>query len=300
MTGDRLWLGLSLVATGVVWGLTIPLTKIAVSTGYQPIGLLVWELMIGGALLVVINAARRRLFLPNRAQVGRCLLIGLTGTVVPGYFSFWVYAELPGGIVSIMLSLVPMFAMPVALYLGLERPEWRRFLGVCLGALAVLMIAAPDTSLPDPAKAGFVLLALISPFCYGLEGNLIAWKGTAGLGPMQLLMGAMISGLVLLLPLSLSTGAFISLAHRWGPPEWAILGMTILHVVAYTSYVWIVGRAGSVFAAQVAYVVTGSGVFWSMIILGERYSGWIWAAFLLIMIGISLVSPRQKSRQAAT
>ena len=46
----------------------------------------------------------------------------------------------------------------------------------------------------------------------------------------------------------------------------------MLNVLAYSGYVWLVAHAGSVFASQIAYLVTGFGVVWSMLLLGERYS----------------------------
>ena len=55
---------------------------------------------------------------------------------------------------------------------------------------------------------------------------------------------------------------------------------------------WIVGRGGPVFAAQVSYVVTGFGVVWSMLLLGESYSLWIWAALAAIFTGLFLTQPR--------
>ena len=44
-----------------------------------------------------------------------------------------------------------------------------------------------------------------------------------------------------------------------------------IHVTVYCSYVWMVGRAGAIFAVQVSYLVTCFGVFWAMLILGERF-----------------------------
>jgi hypothetical protein len=35
-----------LIALGMIWGLTFPLTKIAISTVYQPLGLVFWQLVI--------------------------------------------------------------------------------------------------------------------------------------------------------------------------------------------------------------------------------------------------------------
>ena len=56
----------------------------------------------------------------------------------------------------------------------------------------------------------------------------------------------------------------------------------------------------SVFATQTSYVVTGSGVLWAMLLLGEHFSGWVWAALAVMLIGVALVRPRDAAvRQAA-
>ena len=51
-------------------------------------------------------------------------------------------------------------------------------------------------------------------------------------------------------------------------------------------------KAGAVFAAQVSYLVTGTGLLWSMAILGERYSLWVWGALAVVFAGLFLVQPR--------
>jgi arginyl-tRNA--protein-N-Asp/Glu arginylyltransferase len=56
------------------------------------------------------------------------------------------------------------------------------------------------------------------------------------------------------------------------------VGSSFAHALAYSAYVWMVGRAGAVFAAQVSYLVTAFGIFWAWVILGETYSGWVWAS----------------------
>ncbi|QIE44800.1 hypothetical protein G5B38_04250 [Pseudohalocynthiibacter aestuariivivens] len=35
-----------LFVMGIGWGLTVPLAKIAVSTGHQPMGLIFWQLVV--------------------------------------------------------------------------------------------------------------------------------------------------------------------------------------------------------------------------------------------------------------
>ena len=67
---------------------------------------------------------------------------------------------------------------------------------------------------------------------------------------------------------------------------------SVIHAFVYAGYVWIIGAAGAVFAAQVSYLVTGFGVFWAMILLGERFASTIWLAMAVMFVGLFLVQPR--------
>ena len=84
----------------------------------------------------------------------------------------------------------------------------------------------------------------------------------------------------------------------WGLPDGALVLSAVVHAMVYSGYVWMVGRAGAVFASQVSYLVTGSGVIWAMILLGESYTGWIWLALAMMLTGLFLVQPRTKGRLA--
>ena len=44
-----------LIVLGAAWGGTIPLTKIAVSEGNQPFGLIFWQLVISSIVLAVVR-----------------------------------------------------------------------------------------------------------------------------------------------------------------------------------------------------------------------------------------------------
>lgn len=70
-------------------------------------------------------------------------------------------------------------------------------------------------------------------------------------------------------------------------------------MVAYVGYVWIIGRGGPVFAGQVSYVVTGFSIVWSMALLGESYSVWVWGAVAVIFAGLFLTQPKQSADASA-
>jgi drug/metabolite transporter (DMT)-like permease len=146
----------------------------------------------------------------------------------------------------------------------------------------------------------FVFVALVAPLAYGLEGNFIAWRTTQGLSAIEIILGSSVIGLAIAVPLAIGTGQWVTPFRTWGVVEFAIIGLSILHAFSYVGYVWLVPRAGSVFAAQVAYLVTAAGVLWSLILLSEHYSLWVWLAFGLMMLAIFLVQPKEASSEDKT
>jgi len=290
---------LVLILMGAAWGLVFTFTKIAVSTGHQPFGILVWQMVIMAIFSAAILMVRRKSLALRRRDFVLYIGVAVLGTVFPNYFSYIAAAELPAGIMVIIVALVPLFAMPIALVMGYEKLSYVRLFGIVFGALAVGLLVGPDASLPDPAKAVYVLLAILMPLAYGAEGSFLVWAKTRTKGeipdPVKVLFGASVVGMLITVPLALITGEFISPVRVWAAPEWAIVVAAALNWVAYVGYVWLIGRAGPVFAAQVAYLVTGFGVIWAMVLLGESYSAYIWAALGLMMVGLFLVQPRDNA-----
>ena len=283
-----------LALAGAAWGATQPLAKIAVSEGYRHFGILFWQSVLMTAILGVAMVLRGRWPAFGAAQARACLVIALIGTVLPGITSYTAAVHLPAGVLSILLSSVPMLAFPIALALGNDRFRWRRVAGLSLGFGGVLMLALPETSLPDPAVAVWIPVALISSLLYAMESNYVARWGTAGLEPVALLFGASVIGIGLTLPMALLSGQFIDPRAPWGAPDLAIVTSAALHALAYTLYVWLVAQAGAVFAVQVSYLVTLFGVGWAMLFLGESYSGYIWAALAMMLAGLFFVQPRPR------
>ena len=102
--------------------------------------------------------------------------------------------------------------------------------------------------------------------------------------------------MIVTLPIAILTDQWVDPFANFGAAELALIAAAALHAVVYATYVWLVGRAGSVFASQSAYIVTATGVGSSMLILGESYSTFIWLALAVMLLGIFLVQPRAVQR----
>lgn len=282
----------TMLTVGFLWGLTIPLSKIAVSTGHQPFGLIFWQLVIGVLVLGVVQIVRGWRPKLSGGLIGFFTVIAFSGTLIPNSTSYLAQQHLPAGVMAIVIATVPMFSLAFAVSLRIEPASWVRLGGIIAGFAAMVMIALPETSLPDPDKAVFLLVALIAPVFYGIESVYVAIKQPDEVDAITILFMASLIGGLIALPLSLVSGQWINPLDPWGNAEWALIASSVIHVLVYTAFMWLIRFAGPVFSDQAAYPVTVTGVFMSMVLLDESYSGWIWLALIMVMVGLALVQPR--------
>lgn len=280
----------ALLAIGAAWGLSMPLLRVATATGRGPFALMAWQSVVMLAVLLPMLRLARVPLPGVRGNLRLYAMVAGFGAVLPGFFTFLTAAALPAGVRAIIIAMIPMFVLPMALAMGFERPDARRALGVALGAAAVVLLVLPQAGVTGAVGVAMVLLALVAPASYGVEATYLAWRGPHGLHPFQLLLGATLLGLFATVPLALAAGG-LALPCPPGRAELALVGTGVLNVLAYSGYVWLIQHAGSVFASLISYLVTGFGVLFSRLLLGESYSPLVWAALALMVVAIGLVQP---------
>ena len=298
MNSRGFYIGL-LIAMGIGWGATQPLGKIAVSTGYKQFGLTFWQLVIGAMLMGAVMLVRRQSVVINRQTMTFAIVLALIGTVIPNSTFYYSVVHLPSGIMSILISTVPLMAFPVAVALGMDRFSMARMAGLICGLIGVGLIALPSTSLPDAAMIAYLPVAMVGPLFYAFEGNFVAKFGMAGMDAVQAMFLASCLGAVIIFPVVIWSGQWINPGLPWGRAEIALVLESLIHTLCYCTYVWLAARVGAVFTAQTSYIVTGTGVIWAMLILGERFSDWVWAALCVMLLGLFLVQPRDMAAKAA-
>ena len=283
----------ALFAVGLGWGGTQLLSKIAVGSGHGAFTLAFWQSVIGVALFTAAQVASGRGLPLSRQHLIFYAVCGVLGTALPHTLSYISIRHLSVGVQSLVLATVPMMTLMLALALQEERFEARRAAGIGLGLAAMLVIAVPEAGLPAETAAVWLILPIIVSLSYAAENVYIARAKPGGLDALGVMCGLSWAALLMLLPAAALEGPL--LPATFGAAEAALVGIAVLHVLSYFGFVWLIGRAGPVFAAQVGYVVTASGVAWGMALLGERHSVWVWAALALVFAGIALVSPRERT-----
>jgi drug/metabolite transporter (DMT)-like permease len=284
-----LWLTLG--GVGLSWGCTQLFSKLIVNAGHHPLGISFASTLIGAFIITVVLIVRRRRLPISQHHLVFYLICGVTGTALPNFFSYTAITHLPVGVVSIVMAAVPMTTFLAALIFGLDRAEPRRFLGLSAGIVAVLLLILPKASLPGQGQALWVLIALLPGLSYTIENIYIAKAKPDDLGALQTLCGLNWGALLAIAPLTAATDTWMDLGLS---PEATLstLAMTCFHLLAYGGFVWMISVAGPVFAAQVGYVVTLSGVALGIGFLGESHSAWVWLSLGLMLVGLALVQPR--------
>ncbi len=281
-----------LIGGGVTWGVTFSLAKLVMQAGVHPYGLSWLNAALGAALLLPYCVVRFGGIPLRRDYLLVYVIAGTLGTAFPSCILFLAAARVPAGVLAIVTSMVPLFTYAIALVFRAEHFAWRRVIGILLGFTAMLLIVAPETSLPERAMAAWVLLALLAPLTYSTENVYIALRRPQGSSPFVLLCGMLLAGTILLTPLVWATDTWVPLLHPWTVIEWSMLAIILVNVLGYLVFLELIVLAGPLFAAQTGYVVTASGVFWGILIFAESHSAWIWAALGLIFAGVALVNPR--------
>jgi drug/metabolite transporter (DMT)-like permease len=290
----RLWFWLILFLMGVAWGLSFSLAKIAAEGGGHPLGITLWQAMLGALFLSAVTLGQGRVvsFKGNLPQL--YVICALLGTVVPGVIFYAAARHVPAGVLSISVTLVPILTVFLAVILRVERLALSRVAGVLCGMAAVILLVGPEESLPSAAAVPWVLLACLASACYAVENLVIALRMPESANPFMVACGMHLVATVVLLPLVLATDSFVTLAWPWDRVAWSIVGLSALNAFAYSLFIYLVHRAGPVFASQVAYVVTLSGVIWGMAIFGEAHSAWVWLSLVVMLAGLAMVTPRRK------
>ena len=286
---------LILIILGLGWGLSFTLGKIAITAGGTPIGLTFWQSLFSGLILLAYVFFRHGKIIIPKIMFLPIVIITFLSVVIPNIIFYACIEHLDAGVLSISVSVIPLFTYLIAMGLRMDKFKVRRVIGLITGFCALLILILPENSLPDKRDIPWVLLALNCALCYALENIYIDRLALQNFGPIRLVCAVSFVSAIITFLLSLVMDQFFILQPTNLYLFISTLGLGFISATAYSIFIYLIGRAGSVFSSQVGYLVTFFGVLWGIIILGESHSVFVWISLAMIMMGIFLVQPKQTS-----
>lgn len=289
----KLFPWLVLLVIGIGWGLAFSLAKMGVLAGGMPLGMVFWQMVLSIFLTLVIARLQGRPVPMDRQHIRNYLIVSVLASSIPSSCLMFAAGRVPAGVVSITIAIVPMLTYALAVGLGRESQSLVRLAGLFCGIGAILLLVLPEASLPDRSAVPWILVAAIAPTCHALNNINLSRPVMTDIHPLHIIFGANLFGAMTLLPLALATGHFFVPSLPFGTLEWTIVGNGVINVLAFLGFISVIQLAGPVFASQTGYLVTIAGVVWGMALFGESHSGWVWTSLTVMIIGLSLVSPRR-------
>jgi drug/metabolite transporter (DMT)-like permease len=295
---------LLLLAAGFFIGLIFPLGKLAGEAGIPPLLYAGLSASGAGVLLAVMSAASGRATRLPAPAVRYAVVAGLLTFALPFGLLVVVIPHLGSGIPSILQSLTPILTLAIVYVLRLERPHVLRAAGLATGLAGALIIllarnAAAGAGVPS-AGLGWYFVAFVTPLALA-GGNVfrtLAWPvGERALPLAMLTLAAaaavLLSVFLVLAAAGMAQGAAQALARGW----WVIAVQSVATGVGYAFFFRLQRVGGPVYLSQISYVNTAVGLAFAVLLFGERMSGWVWLAVLLVFTGVALVNRTQPANR---
>lgn len=289
---------LILIACGALWGLVVPLAKMASSIEADPVGLAILIDALGAALCIGISLKRGTL--PKLSSLGRgdisfILQFAILSAVLNQVLVYWMASQLPAFIVSIVIVLEGFIVFLFAALMRTERPNVKRFLGLGLGLAGIAVILLFGMPVDAAANWIWIGVALLIPVTYAAEDIFIAERRPARIDTIALFGLVQVASVAILIPIAAVSDGFVPLDLLAGQTGIIVVLMAAAANLAMLLFMLLVSTTGAVFASQTAYASTAAGIGWSMLLLGEAVPMLTWAALALVIVGLLMVEPKQEA-----
>src|SRR5882672_70880 len=288
-----------LVILGLSWGLHFPILKFAARSGLPYSGIAAATICGVALALLVVSLARGRLPVFRPRTIRFYFVCAFLGYLVPYFLALFATGRIDADIVTLITSTSPIITLCLAARVGIERVSAIRVLGIGLGLVSVLFLIVPQVDRIDAAALTAMILAFGVPISYSSYHVYLSKRWPPGFDSFQVACGEALVALGLTLPLFLVTGGSAILHSGWTAGHWAILAMVAITTIDCYLYFEIVRLAGPVFVSQANFITVIAGVFWAMLLHGERPSPWLWVSLVFLVGSLFLLVIGRRTGAAA-
>jgi drug/metabolite transporter (DMT)-like permease len=291
---------LALIVLGWTFGAAFLFMKVIVDE-ISPSELVAARLFIGAATVGVVLLVMRRAPRVTHKIVGQTSLLALMDSVLPFTLIAWAETRIDAGVASVLVSTMPIFTIIIAsIVFRDEKLAPVRILGIGIGFLGVVALTNGDIFRLQDSNAIGMLAVVAGAACYASAAVyakvLLRSEDVLSLTGLKLALGAVIAFAITLVLHGVPDYGSLSLESAGALVALGILstGMTFL------LYLWLVSRAGSVYASLVTYVVPIAGLTLGWAVLGEDIGLNTALGAALIALGVAgvMYGPKLSARLA--
>jgi drug/metabolite transporter (DMT)-like permease len=288
----------ALLATlATLWASSYTFIKIGIET-IPPVTLIAARTLIAGGILVLVMQWRG-IRLPRDAASWRNFAVqACLNSVVPFTLIAWAEKSIDAGLAVILNSMTPVFTFLITwLWSRHEATSLRKLAGIALGLGGTCIIVGGQAFAHVGQELAAQLAVVLATMCYA--GAAIFGRNFKNLDPMAPAAGSLLSGAMILLPLSLVVDRPWTLVPSQASIM-ALIGLAVFSTaMAFVIYFRLIRTLGSVGTTAQAYLRAPIGIAIGAYFLGERLSEWAWIGLLFILAGVAFMTVPQGKRKVA-
>jgi drug/metabolite transporter (DMT)-like permease len=287
---------LALLATlATLWASSYTFIKIGIDT-IPPVTLIAARTLIAGGILVFIMRWRG-IRLPRDAASWRNFAIqACLNSVIPFTLIAWAEKSIDAGLAVILNSMTPVFTFLITLLWSRhEATSFRKFAGIVLGLGGTCVIVGSQAFTHVGQELAAQLAVVLATICYA--GAAIFGRNFKSLDPMAPAAGSLLSGAIILVPLSLIVDQPWTLAPS-AASVMALVGLAVFSTaMAFVIYFRLIRTLGSVGTTAQAYLRAPIGIAIGAYFLGESLSEAAWIGLLCILAGVAFMTIPEGKRK---
>lgn len=278
-----------MIATlGVVWGASFMFIELAL-TGITPFWLAASRILLASVVTTAIWQMRGAKFYRSEARAGWPLLlsVGAASTALPFMLLSWGQQYVTAGFAGVCMGMMPLLVLPLAHFFAGEHMTRRKTIGLIVGFFGVCVLIGPE-AFRSSGQTGEMLgriACLLAACCYAASSILTRRMppiDAIGLSAVTLWIGAVIVTVVAVVEEGappLPTGQVLVVIIVLGLVQTAMANLLRIMVIQ---------SAGPTFTSLVNYQVPVWSVIFGIVLLGEPAEPSLFAALVLILIGVAL------------
>jgi drug/metabolite transporter (DMT)-like permease len=297
-----LQIGAAFLAVYIIWGSTYFAIRVAIQT-MPPLLMAGARFLVAGALVfgwLLLRGAERPKLVHWRAALilGALLLFSGNGGVT------WAEQYIPSGLAALIVAMVPIYvALLDWIRPGGARPTALRIAGLALGFVGVALLIGPLATGGFSVALFAACVPLLGSLCWA-AGSLYARSAKLPANPLVGTGMEMLAGGVLLTAVGLLLGEGGQIhPERFSLESLLAFGFLVFFgsIVAFTSYIWLLGKVSAGRVSTYAYVNPVVAVFLGWEFYSEPVSArtLIAAAIILLAVMIITLSPNRQPAAAA-
>jgi len=272
-----------------LWALHFSLVKL-VEADDSPLTILVSLLAVLCALFFILLLLQNKLFKFTFKKSLFFSVAGMFAYIIPLSVEFIVAPKIEAGILTLIVSVVPVFTLIVIWIFRLLNVTIKLVIGTLSGLAGLLILFYGNND--NTSVSIWTVYALIIPLSYAFDAIFMEKFWPRNLDSTQVAFGETTASLIFVILLSIFYGNKYYDHFQWFTISsfWILAFVTFIEVWLFF---YILNKVGAVFVNLSSYLVMPAGFLWGFLIFGETFTFIKFISTLLICISIFMIANQQ-------